>query len=81
VARDGQRLVAALRDRRREADGELVLAFNETSRALEEWSVRDRRGQPTRVRLVGAQSVARLDPALFVAPGGGGRRFDPSGGQ
>jgi outer membrane lipoprotein-sorting protein len=80
VERRGGLLVASVRDRRREADGELTLAFNEVSKALEEWAIRDRRGQTTRVRLVGAQSAARIDPGLFVAPGGT-RRYDPSGGR
>jgi outer membrane lipoprotein-sorting protein len=80
IERRGGLLIATVRDRRREADGRLTLAFDEAGRSLREWSVRDRRGQTTRVRLVESRSVGRLDPALFVAPGGG-RRYDPSGGR
>lgn len=73
-------LLATFRDRRRQTDGELTIAFDEATKSLQEWSVRDRQGRSTRVRLVESRAVTGLNPTLFVAPGGG-RRYKPSGGQ
>ena len=77
--RDGA-LFVTMRDRRSEADGDLTVAFDERTRALEEWTVRDRQGRQTRVRLTNVQPNARMAASLFATPGAD-RRFNPSGGR
>jgi outer membrane lipoprotein-sorting protein len=76
VLRDQGNLLVAMRDRRREADGELTVVFDERTKALEQWSIRDRQGRTTRVRLIDAAPGAAINQALFTAPGGN-RRFKP----
>jgi outer membrane lipoprotein-sorting protein len=60
------KLYLSMRDRRREADGELTIAFEERDSSLEEWSVRDGRGRTTRVRLTSSSVPARIEPQLFI---------------
>lgn len=69
VSRNGDVVTARMRDRRREADGELSLRFDLGRGQLEEWSIRDRQGRATRVRLTEARTGGAMDPALFADPG------------
>jgi outer membrane lipoprotein-sorting protein len=68
VERRGGNFLLAMRDRRREADGELILSFDETTNALEEWTIRDRQGRSTRVRLQNAVQGPAINAALFADP-------------
>jgi outer membrane lipoprotein-sorting protein len=63
--RPGQFSITA-QDRRREAQGTLILDFAESPMALLGWTVIDPQGGHTRVRLTGLRAVRGLDPALFV---------------
>jgi outer membrane lipoprotein-sorting protein len=76
VGRRGGNYFLAMRDRRREADGELTVSFDQATNALEEWMIRDRQGRTTRVRLVDAAQGAAINASLFVDPGPN-RRFQP----
>jgi outer membrane lipoprotein-sorting protein len=76
VVRDQGNILVSMRDRRREADGELTVVFDERTRGLEQWSIRDRQGRNTRVRLIDPVSGGAINPALFTAPGGN-RRYKP----
>jgi outer membrane lipoprotein-sorting protein len=76
VERRGGNYLLAMRDRRREADGELVVSFDQATNLLEEWTIRDRQGRSTRVRLVDAVQGPTINPAQFVDPGPN-RRFRP----
>lgn len=60
------RLVMTMRDRRREADGELTIVVREAGNQLEEWSIRDGQGRVTRVRLIETSVPASLAASLFV---------------
>jgi outer membrane lipoprotein-sorting protein len=60
------RLYLSVRDRRREADGELTVAFGEDDRSLDEWTVRDGQGRVTRVQLTASSVPAQIDPRLFI---------------
>ena len=53
-------------DRRREAQGTLVLDFADAPMALVGWTVIDPQGGRTRVRLENLRAVSGLAPALFV---------------
>jgi outer membrane lipoprotein-sorting protein len=68
VEKRGGNHLLAMRDRRREADGELTVTFDQATGALEEWTIRDRQGRSTRVRLVGSTPVSTINQALFVDP-------------
>jgi outer membrane lipoprotein-sorting protein len=76
VERRGGNYLLAMRDRRREADGELIVSFDQTTNLLEEWTIRDRQGRSTRVRLENAVQGGAINAALFVDPGPN-RRFNP----
>lgn len=65
VRRDGK-LYLTMRDRAREAEGQLTVVFEERDRSLEEWTVRDGQNRSTRVRLVSSSVPARIDPRLFI---------------
>lgn len=78
VARSGGTYQLAMRDRRREADGELIVSFVQATNALEEWTIRDRQGRSTRVRLTDTAPGAAINPVLFADPGPF-RRFKPGG--
>ena len=65
VRRDGK-LYLTMRDRAREAEGQLTVVFEERDRSLEEWTVRDGQNRSTRVRLVASSVPARIDPRLFI---------------
>lgn len=65
VRRDGK-LYLTMRDRAREAEGQLTVVFGERDRSLEEWTVRDGQNRSTRVRLVTSSVPARIDPRLFI---------------
>jgi outer membrane lipoprotein-sorting protein len=77
VERRGGNYLVAMRDRRREADGELIVSFDQATNALEEWTVRDRQGRATRVRLVESSQGSAIPSSLFVDPGPS-RRFNPN---
>jgi outer membrane lipoprotein-sorting protein len=74
VERRGGNYFLAMRDRRREADGELIVSFDQATNALEEWTIRDRQGRSTRVRLADAAQGPAIAASLFVDPGPS-RRF------
>jgi outer membrane lipoprotein-sorting protein len=76
IERRGGNYLLAMRDRRREADGELIVSFDQTTNLLEEWTIRDRQGRSTRVRLENAVQGGAINAALFVDPGPN-RRFNP----
>ena len=76
VERRGGNYLLAMRDRRREADGELIVSFDQTTNLLEEWTIRDRQGRSTRVRLLDAVQGGVIRPALFIDPSPN-RRFKP----
>ena len=68
VERRGGNYLLAMRDRRREADGELIVSFDQTTNLLEEWTIRDRQGRSTRVRLLDAVQGGVIRPTLFIDP-------------
>lgn len=76
VERRGGNYFLAMRDRRREADGELIVSFDQATNALEEWTIRDRQGRSTRVRLVSPVQGPAIAASQFVDPGPN-RRFKP----
>jgi outer membrane lipoprotein-sorting protein len=76
VERRGGNDFLAMRDRRREADGELIVSFDQTTNALEEWTIRDRQGRSTRVRLINPVQGPPIAQSQFVDPGPN-RRFKP----
>ncbi len=78
VERRGGNYFLSMRDRRREADGELTVSFDQGTNALEEWTIRDRQGRSTRVRLVDAVQGPAINANLFVDPGPN-RRFRSGG--
>jgi outer membrane lipoprotein-sorting protein len=63
--RDGK-LFLTMRDRAREAEGQITVVFEERDRSLEEWTVRDGQNRSTRVRLVSSSVPARIEPQLFI---------------
>lgn len=77
VERRGGNHLVAMRDRRREADGELIVMFDQATNALEEWTIRDRQGRATRVRLVESAPAASINPTLFVDPSPNRRMSQP----
>jgi outer membrane lipoprotein-sorting protein len=68
VERRGGNHFVAMRDRRREADGELTVSFDQATGALEEWTIRDRQGRSTRVRLTESTQPNAINQTLFVDP-------------
>ncbi|MCU0881919.1 MAG: outer membrane lipoprotein carrier protein LolA [Hyphomonadaceae bacterium] len=68
VERTGSRLMITVRDRRREADGELTVAFNTETRTLSEWAIRDRGNRITRVVLSDIRPATGFPRGHFVAP-------------
>jgi outer membrane lipoprotein-sorting protein len=74
VERRGGNYMLAMRDRRREADGELVVSFDQATNLLEEWTIRDRQGRSTRVRLNDVSQGGTINASLFTDPGPN-RRF------
>jgi outer membrane lipoprotein-sorting protein len=76
VERRAGNYLLAMRDRRREADGELIVSFDQATNLLEEWTIRDRQGRSTRVRLSDAVQGSAINAALFTDPGPN-RRFKP----
>jgi outer membrane lipoprotein-sorting protein len=68
VERRGGNHFVSMRDRRREADGELTVSFDQATGALEEWTIRDRQGRSTRVRLTESTRPSSINPTLFVDP-------------
>lgn len=58
------------RDGRRQALGQITIAFRETpAMGLMQWSILDAQGGRTTVKLSDLRQVASLDPALFVLRG------------
>jgi outer membrane lipoprotein-sorting protein len=78
VERRGGNHLVAMRDRRREADGELTVTFDQATGALEEWTIRDRQGGSTRVRLLDAAPGAAINQTLFVDPSPNRRMKSPN---
>jgi outer membrane lipoprotein-sorting protein len=74
VERRGGNYMLAMRDRRREADGELLVSFDQATNLLEEWTIRDRQGRSTRVRLSDVSQGGAINASLFTDPGPN-RRF------
>jgi outer membrane lipoprotein-sorting protein len=68
VERRGGNHFLSMRDRRREADGELIVSFDQATNALEEWTIRDRQNRTTRVRLLDAAPGPAIAASLFVDP-------------
>ena len=66
----------AVRDKARQADGELTIIYDDTANQLREWAIADRQGRVTRVRLVEASTGAAIKQSLFATPGPT-RKYDP----
>jgi outer membrane lipoprotein-sorting protein len=54
------------RDGRKEAEGQITLAFADNPMSLVGWTVADAQGQSTRIQLSGLQRASGLAPGLFV---------------
>jgi outer membrane lipoprotein-sorting protein len=76
LVRQGSRLIVTVRDKARQADGELAVIYDEASQSLREWAITDRQGRITRVTLADPQSKAPINASLFDAPGPQ-KRYDP----
>jgi outer membrane lipoprotein-sorting protein len=61
--------IMAVRDKARQADGELTIIYDDTAKQLREWAIADRQGRVTRVRLVEAATGAAINQSLFATPG------------
>ena len=76
LTRKGSQLIVTVRDKARQADGELAVIYDEASQSLREWAITDRQGRVTRVTLQDPQSKAPINANLFGAPGPQ-KRYDP----
>jgi len=65
VRRLGPQIAVTARDRKGEADGEITLVFDEKTRVIREWSIRDSAGQTTRVVLVSQNVSGPVDARAF----------------
>lgn len=54
------------KDGKRQAEGQITLTFSSSPVALREWALVDGQGSTTRVTLNSLETVASLDPGLFV---------------
>lgn len=61
------KLILTVRDRRREADGELRLIFSRNMQ-LEEWAIKDRQNRTTTVRLANILQSNSSPPSRFSVP-------------
>jgi outer membrane lipoprotein-sorting protein len=66
VARDSDSILITLREKRSDSNGELTLIFDAPSKELREWRVRDAAGNTTMTVLQTVETVASIDPKLFV---------------
>ena len=57
--------------------GQIVLTFKDNPMSLVSWSVTDRRGGVTQVRISGLQTTTGLDPQLFVLKDSRPKHADP----
>ena len=69
VEKRGGMTIMAVRDKARQADGELTIIYDDTAKQLREWAIADRQGRVTRVRLVEAATGAAINQSLFATPG------------
>ncbi|GIU67188.1 hypothetical protein PsB1_1342 [Candidatus Phycosocius spiralis] len=76
LVRQGSLLKVTLRDKARQADGELTVIYDEANESLREWTITDRQGRVTQVTLLDPQSKGPIDGSLFQAPGPQ-KRYDP----
>jgi outer membrane lipoprotein-sorting protein len=76
VEKRGGMTIMSVRDKAREADGELTIIYDDTAKQLREWAIADRQGRVTRVRLVEAATGAAINQSLFATPGPT-RKYDP----
>lgn len=66
VARTVDEMTITARDKSGQADGEITLSLDATSKALKRWRIVDGQGQVTQLTLLEAKASTRLDPKLFV---------------
>jgi len=66
VARQSDGFTLTARDGRKEAEGQITLAFAEAPLRLIGWTVTDAQGQSTRIRISDLQKTSGLAPSLFV---------------
>jgi outer membrane lipoprotein-sorting protein len=66
VARQDNELVITARDRSGQADGEITLNLDASTKALKRWRIVDGQGQVTQLTLIDVRPSARLDPMLFA---------------
>lgn len=72
--------ILVIRDRRREAQGELRVVFS-ANMELEEWAIKDRQNRITRVQLVEKRVVSAVfDRSLFIIPNSNPRGGSPKAG-
>jgi outer membrane lipoprotein-sorting protein len=76
VENRGGMTIMAVRDKARQADGELTIIYDDTANQLREWAIADRQGRVTRVRLVEAATGGVINQGLFATPGPT-RKYDP----
>ena len=76
VEKRGGMTIMSVRDKARQADGELTIIYDDTAKQLREWAIADRQGRVTRVRLVEAATGAAINQSLFATPGPT-RKYDP----
>ncbi|GBF56583.1 outer-membrane lipoprotein carrier protein [Candidatus Phycosocius bacilliformis] len=69
IAKRSGTTVMAVRDKARQADGELTVVFDEKAGQLREWSIADRQGRITRVQLSETAGGGAMAPSLFTTPG------------
>lgn len=76
VENRGGMTIMAVRDKARQADGELTIIYDDTANQLREWAIADRQGRLTRVRLVETATGGAINQGLFNTPGPT-RKYDP----
>ncbi len=76
VENRGGLTIMAVRDKAREADGELTIIYDDIANQLREWAIADRQGRVTRVRLVDVSTGGTINQTLFDTPGPT-KKYDP----
>ncbi len=76
VENRGGMTIMAVRDKAREADGELTIIYDDIANQLREWAIADRQGRVTRVRLVDVSTGGTINQTLFDTPGPT-KKYDP----
>lgn len=66
VSRQSDGFTLTARDGRKEAEGQITLAFADTPLRLIGWTVTDAQGQSTRIRVSGLEKTSGLAASLFV---------------